>query len=66
MRNARLEPSGDPIELLAKLENCEQDWQVLGYVPLGPETMLLDFLDRLLPDYEQEVRRLHAKDTLRV
>lgn len=67
MRNASLKPNSDPLELLAELlakfENLRARLASFGE-HVGPQSMLLDFLDRLPPHYEQEVRQVHAKETL--
>lgn len=58
-----MEPNGDPLALLAKFENFSVTPGELGK-PIRNQLVLLDSLDRLTPEYEQEVRHLHTKGTL--
>lgn len=51
--------------LLGRFENSKVRLTESGE-PLGEQSMLLDFLDRLTPEHEQVVRQLLAKDNLNI
>lgn len=63
VRSTRLESNGDPLALSAKFKTFSVRFGELGE-PIAEQTMLMDFFDRLTPEYEQEVRQLRAKETL--